>query len=57
VVVPTSYYALTDASGNYKIDGVPDGQYNVVGWHEGVKPQTKPVKVAGDATGDFSLSK
>src|SRR5579863_1561851 len=32
VVVPTSYYALTDATGSYKIDGVPDGQYNLVGW-------------------------
>ena len=57
VVVPTSYYALTDATGNYKIDGVPDGQYNLVGWHEGAKAQTKPVKVSGEATSDFSLSR
>jgi plastocyanin len=57
VVVPTSYYALTDATGSYKIDGVPDGQYNLVGWHEGAKAQTKPVKVSGETTSDFSLSK
>jgi heme/copper-type cytochrome/quinol oxidase subunit 2 len=57
VVVPTSYYALTDATGSYKIDGVPDGQYNLVGWHEGAQAQTKSVKVSGDATSDFSLRK
>src|ERR1700675_780850 len=30
VVVPTPYYATTDKSGSFKIDNVPDGQYNVV---------------------------
>ncbi len=57
VVVPTPYYAVTDAVGNYKIDNVPNGQYNVVSWHEGAKTQTKPVAVSGEATADFSLSK
>lgn len=57
VVVPSSYYALSDGSGNYKIENVPDGQYNVVGWHEGIKAQTKHVAVSGDAHLDFSLSK
>ena len=57
VVVPTPYYAVTDAGGNYKIDNVPNGQYNVVGWHEGAKMQTKPVAVSGEANADFSLSK
>lgn len=57
VVVPTPYYAETDASGNYKIENVPDGQYSVSAWHEGAKPQTKPVSVAGNSTLDFALSK
>lgn len=57
VVVPTPYFALTDKSGNYKIDNVPDGQYNVVGWHEGAKTQSKPVVVPGDAKVDLTLSK
>lgn len=30
IVSPTPYFALTDASGNYKIDNVPDGKYNIV---------------------------
>ncbi len=57
VVSPTPYFAETDASGNYKIDNVPDGKYNVVAWHEGNKPQTKSVDVAGSGKADFTLSK
>ena len=57
IVTPTPYFALTDADGNYKIANVPEGQYTVSAWHEGMKVQSKPVKVAGDATTDFALSK
>jgi len=57
IVSPTPYFAETDASGNYKIDNVPDGKYNVVAWHEGMKPQTKSVDVAGTGKADFTLSK
>ena len=57
VVSPTPYFAETDKSGNYKIENVPDGQYNVVAWHEGAKQQSKAVTVKGDTTADFTLSK
>jgi hypothetical protein len=58
IVVPTQYSAETDASGAYKIDGLPAGQYTVTAWHEGMKTQSKPVTIsAGDATLDFALSK
>lgn len=57
VVSPTPYYALTDKSGGYKIENVPDGSYNVTAWHEGAKNQSKPVTVSGDAKADFTLSK
>ena len=56
IVSPTPYFALTDASGNYKIDNVPDGKYNIVAWHEGTR-QTKSVDVAGTGKADFALSK
>jgi plastocyanin len=49
IVSPTPYYAETDATGNFKIDNVPDGKYTVVAWHEGSKPQSKPVTVGGSA--------
>lgn len=57
VVTPSPYYAETDASGNYKIANVPDGKYTATAWHEGAKPQSKPMDVAGDAKADFTLSK
>jgi hypothetical protein len=57
VVVPTPYFAQTDASGAYKIENIPDGSYTVTAWHEGAKTQSKPVAVAGDAKADFTLSK
>ena len=57
IVSPTPYFAQTDAAGNYKIDTVPDGKYNVVAWHEGMKTQTKPVTVSGTGKADFTLSK
>jgi plastocyanin len=57
VVSPTPYFALTDKSGEYKIENVPDGSYTVTAWHEGAKNQSKPVAVAGDSKADFTLSK
>ena len=57
VVSPTPYFAETDKSGEYKIDNVPDGAYTVSAWHEGAKSKSNSVKVAGDTTADFTLSK
>lgn len=57
IVSPTPYYAEADASGEYKIDNVPDGSYTVTAWREGMKAQSKPVSVSGSATMDFTLAK
>jgi hypothetical protein len=34
VVVPTPYFAVTDATGAFEIKGVPAGKYTLVVWHE-----------------------
>jgi plastocyanin len=57
IVSPTPYYAESDKSGEYKIENVPDGTYTVTAWHEGAKSKSTSVKVAGDTTEDFTLSK
>jgi plastocyanin len=57
VVVPTPYFAVSDQTGTYKIENVPDGSYTVIAWHEGAKNQSKPVSVSPDAKADFTLSK
>jgi plastocyanin len=57
VVAPTPYFALTDESGEYKMEGVPDGSYSLTVWHEGIKSQSKHVDVAGDTKAEFTLSR
>jgi plastocyanin len=57
IVAPTPYFAVTDKSGEYKIENVPDGAYSVTAWHEGAKNQSKPISVAGEGKADFTLSK
>lgn len=57
IVSPTPYFAVTDKSGAFKIDNVPDGAYTVTAWHEGTKNKSNPLKVAGDTTADFTLTK
>jgi plastocyanin len=57
VVSPTPYFAQTDSAGNYKIENVPDGNYTVIGWHEGMKPASKKIAVSGDSHADFTLAK
>ena len=41
-VRPRRTSRVTDADGNYKIGGVPEGQYTVSAWHEGMKVQRNP---------------
>lgn len=57
IVAPTPYFAISNASGEYKIENVPNGAYTVTSWHEGAKNQSKPVTVAGEGKADFVLSK
>jgi plastocyanin len=57
VVSPTPYFAQTDSSGNFKIEGIPDGKYTVVAWHEGSKSQSKSVDVTGTGKVDFGPGK
>jgi hypothetical protein len=45
VVVPTPYFAVTDAAGAFEIRGVPPGQYTLVAWHEKKDGLEQPVTV------------
>jgi plastocyanin len=59
IVQENPYYVLTDASGNYKLDGVPAGTYTVQAWQESLGKATQEVTVAagGEAKADFGLEK
>ena len=59
VVTEHPYYALTDASGSFKITDVPPGTYTMQLWHETLGQQTRKVTVkAGEQTkAAFELKK
>ncbi len=59
VVAEHPYYALTDASGSFKITAVPPGTYTIQLWHETLGQQTRKVTVkAGEQTkAAFELKK
>jgi len=57
IVSPTPYFAVTDKSGEYKIENVPDGSYTVTAWHEGAKNHSAPAAVSGETKVDITLSK
>jgi hypothetical protein len=44
-VVDNPYYAKTRKGGEFTIDRVPPGTYNLVGWHPHLKPQRRSVTV------------
>ncbi len=50
------YFAVTDASGNFKINGVPAGSYTVEVWHEKAGTANKKVAVKGATKQDFELN-
>ncbi|MGH7198130.1 MAG: carboxypeptidase regulatory-like domain-containing protein [Candidatus Omnitrophota bacterium] len=45
VVTDSPYYALTDAGGNFIIEGVPPGDYEIGIWHEWLGERRQPVSV------------
>ena len=57
-VVTNPYYAVSDAAGNFQINGVPPGSYTIIAWHERYGPTRKTVKVTAGATTvvDFGYS-
>ncbi len=59
VVLPNTYFAVSNKEGHFEIAGVPPGQYTVAVWHPKLKGQPKPVTVeAGKpAVVDFALAR
>ena len=55
------YFATTDDNGNYTIENIPAGEYNVIAWHEmdakfeGFK-QSGTVTVSADGKSELSFT-
>jgi len=59
-IVPTPYFAKTDAAGKARIEGLPPGRYQVKAWHYGLPAQAQvpeqPLTMsASDSTASFKL--
>ncbi|HYD60599.1 MAG TPA: methylamine utilization protein [Noviherbaspirillum sp.] len=60
-VVPTPYFAKSDAAGKAKLDGLPPGKYRLKAWHfglpAGVPVAEQPLVVSGaDSTTTINLN-
>lgn len=56
-VMTHPYFAVTGTDGQFKIDGIADGTYDVEAWHERLGTQTGKVTVSGGSGSvDFSFS-
>ena len=53
--VQNPYYAQTKIDGNFKIDNIPPGEYNLTGWHYLMKIHTQKIKIAAGETIDLNL--
>ena len=57
LVLENPHFAVPNDAGRYSIEGVPPGDYTVVGWHERIKPVTRTVHVSANETAriDFNI--
>jgi plastocyanin len=57
LVLENRYFVTPDPTGRFSIDGVPPGEYTVVGWHERIRPIQRRVHVTagGTASVDFNI--
>jgi plastocyanin len=58
-VLDHPFFAVTDANGNFKISGLPNGKYTIEAWHvkthRGGAGVTKEIAVEGDTKVEFTL--
>jgi len=54
-VVDHPYFAVTDKDGNFKISGVPAGDYTIEAYHLKAGAKTEKVNVTGDKAVNFML--
>lgn len=45
LVLGNPFFVVPDAEGRFALDGLPPGAYQLVAWHERIKPISTPVRV------------
>ncbi len=56
LVLPNRYFVRPDSSGRFAIEGIPPGSYELVAWHERIRPIATPVHVVAGQTTTLELS-
>ena len=56
LVLDNPYFAIPDTDGRFVLDGVPPGQYTIVGWHERVGERTSTIRVDAGRSASIELS-
>jgi plastocyanin len=56
LVLDTPFFATPAADGRFRLDGVPPGDYTIVGWHERARPVRKRVRVVAGESARAALS-
>lgn len=56
LVLPNRYFVTPDSSGRFAIEGIPPGSYELVAWHERIRPIVTPVHVVAGQTTTLELS-
>lgn len=49
LVLDNPFFATPDAAGDFRIDGIPAGEYRAVAWHERARPVSLSVRIAPGA--------
>ena len=56
LVLPNRYFVMPDSSGRFAIEGIPPGSYELVAWHDRIRPIVTPVHVVVGQTTTLELS-
>jgi hypothetical protein len=55
IVTDAPFYAVTDAEGEFSIDGMPAGTHKVEFWHEKLGKNKGEITVAEDGSAEMTL--
>jgi plastocyanin len=56
LVLDNPYFVQPDEQGRFRLDGIPPGEYQLVAWHERVRPNVTLVRVAAGAVTRISVA-
>ena len=56
LVLPNRHFVTPDSSGRFALDDIPAGEYQLVAWHERIRPIVTPVRIVTGQTSTLEIS-